>query len=82
LHRRIFVAIRRKDPDEARRRMAEHPEDARELFKRATALEAQSSLQSRIGELASNISGISGPAGLPGAFSSAEDVLRLCSKIT
>jgi len=53
LHRRIFVAIRRKDADEARRRMAEHLEDARELFKRATALQAQSSLQSRIGELTS-----------------------------
>ena len=52
-HRRIFVAIRRKDADEARRRMAEHLEDARELFKRATALQAQSSLQSRIGELKS-----------------------------
>jgi GntR family transcriptional repressor for pyruvate dehydrogenase complex len=53
LHRRIFVAIRRKDADEARRRMTEHLEDARELFKRATALQAQSSLQSRIGELKS-----------------------------
>src|SRR5262245_24907625 len=51
LHRRIFLAIRRKDADEARRRMTEHLEDARELFKRATELQAQSSLQSRIGEL-------------------------------
>src|SRR5262247_2475544 len=56
LHRRIFVAIRRKDADEARRRMTEHLEDARELFKRATALQAQSSLQSRIGELTSTSS--------------------------
>jgi GntR family transcriptional regulator, transcriptional repressor for pyruvate dehydrogenase complex len=53
LHRRIFIAIRRQDADEARRRMMEHLEDARELFKRATALHAQSSLQSRIGELTS-----------------------------
>jgi DNA-binding FadR family transcriptional regulator len=53
LHRRIFVAIRRQDADDARRRMTEHLEDARELFKRATALQAQSSLQSRIGELTS-----------------------------
>jgi GntR family transcriptional repressor for pyruvate dehydrogenase complex len=53
LHRRIFVAIRRHDADEARRRMTEHLEDARELFKRAAALQAQSSLQSRIGELTS-----------------------------
>src|SRR5262245_29568265 len=57
LHRRIFVAIRRKDAEEARRRMAEHLEDARELFKRATALQAQSSLHSRIGELTSASSG-------------------------
>jgi GntR family transcriptional repressor for pyruvate dehydrogenase complex len=53
LHRRIFVAIRRKDAGEARRRMTEHLEDARELFKRAAALQARSSLQSRIGELKS-----------------------------
>jgi hypothetical protein len=33
--------------------MTEHLEDARELFKRATELQAQSSLQSRIGELKS-----------------------------
>src|SRR5215510_5198733 len=53
LHRRIFVAIRRRDADDARRRMKEHLEDAGELFKRATELQAQSSLQSRIGELTS-----------------------------
>jgi len=53
LHRRIFLAIRRRDADDARRRMTEHLEDARELFKRATALQAQSSLQNRIGELTS-----------------------------
>src|SRR5215510_11220738 len=53
LHRRIFVAIRRRDADDARRRMKEHLEDAKELFKRATELQAQSSLQSRIGELTS-----------------------------
>jgi GntR family transcriptional regulator, transcriptional repressor for pyruvate dehydrogenase complex len=53
LHRRIYAGIRRKDADEARRRMKEHLEDARELFKRATELQAHSSLQSRIGELTS-----------------------------
>jgi GntR family transcriptional repressor for pyruvate dehydrogenase complex len=56
LHRRIFTAIRRKDADDARRRMAEHLVDARELFQHATALQAQSSLQSRIGELTSTAS--------------------------
>jgi|GEM_PF-4014732 len=53
LHRRIFLAIRRKDADDARRRMTERLEDARELFKPTTALQAHSSLRSRIGELAS-----------------------------
>jgi GntR family transcriptional regulator, transcriptional repressor for pyruvate dehydrogenase complex len=57
LHRRIYTAIRRKDADEARRRMTEHLEDARELFVRASALQAQSSLQSRIGELTSAVDG-------------------------
>lgn len=57
LHRRIYTAIRRKDADEARRRMTEHLEDARELFVRASALQAQSSLQSRIGELTSAADG-------------------------
>ena len=51
LHRRIFLAIKRKDADEARRRMTEHLEDATELFKHATRLQAQSSLHNRIGEL-------------------------------
>lgn len=51
LHKRVYTAIRRKDPEEARRRMAEHLEDARQLFVRATDLHAQSSLESRIVEL-------------------------------
>jgi GntR family transcriptional repressor for pyruvate dehydrogenase complex len=54
LHRRIFAAIRRREADEARRRMREHLEDARDLFNRATALQARSSLQTRIGELTSS----------------------------
>jgi GntR family transcriptional repressor for pyruvate dehydrogenase complex len=62
LHRRIYTAIRRKDPDEARRRMTEHLEDARELFKRAAAMQAQSSLQNRIGELTSAAVGAAKPA--------------------
>src|SRR5205085_10837368 len=53
LHKRIYTAIRRKDADEARRRMTEHLEDARELFKRAAALHTQTSLGSRITELVS-----------------------------
>ncbi|MDX2041093.1 MAG: FadR/GntR family transcriptional regulator [Acidobacteriota bacterium] len=51
MHRRIFLAIRRKDADEARRRMTEHLEDTREFFKRATSLHVQSSLPSRISVL-------------------------------
>jgi GntR family transcriptional repressor for pyruvate dehydrogenase complex len=51
LHKRIFQAIRRGEPEQARRRMAEHLEDARDLLKRAVDLQAQSSLQERIGSL-------------------------------
>jgi GntR family transcriptional repressor for pyruvate dehydrogenase complex len=66
LHRRIYTAIRRKAPDDARRRMAEHLEDAKELFKRAAALQAHSSLQDRIGELTAATNGASRSAPAPG----------------
>jgi len=49
LHKRIYLAIRRGDAEQARRRMIEHLEDARDLLKRAVDLQAQSSLQTRIG---------------------------------
>jgi GntR family transcriptional regulator, transcriptional repressor for pyruvate dehydrogenase complex len=52
LHKRVYTAIRRNDPEEARRRMTEHLEDARELFVRAADLQAKTSLGSRIEELA------------------------------
>jgi GntR family transcriptional repressor for pyruvate dehydrogenase complex len=52
LHKRIYNAIRHKDPEEARRRMTEHLEDAMGLLSRAADLRAQTSLGSRIGELA------------------------------
>src|SRR5262245_14774598 len=48
LHKRIYVAIRRGEPEQARRRMTEHLDDARDLLKRAVDLHAQSSLQQRI----------------------------------
>ena len=48
LHRRIFNAIRKRDPEEARRRMREHLLDARELIAKATGWMDQVSIQSRI----------------------------------
>ncbi len=57
LHRRVFAAIRRHDQDEARRRMTEHLEDARDLLKRTAELQAQSSLHHRIGTLAGKTNG-------------------------
>jgi DNA-binding FadR family transcriptional regulator len=52
LHKRIYNAIRHKDPQEARRRMTEHLENAMSLLRGAADLRAQTSLGSRIGELA------------------------------
>ena len=48
LHRRILNAIRKRDPDEARRRMREHLLDARELIAKASGRMDQVSIQSRI----------------------------------
>ena len=58
LHKRVFAAIKRHDAAEARRRMAAHLEDARDLLKAAADLQDQSSLHNRIGAL---LSGTSGP---------------------
>ncbi|MFN7927985.1 MAG: FadR/GntR family transcriptional regulator [Blastocatellia bacterium] len=56
-HKRIYAAIKRKNAEEARRRMAEHLEDAQDLLKQAADWHAQSSLQNRIGELAAKTPG-------------------------
>lgn len=47
LHRRIFHAIRKRDPEEARRRMTEHLEDARGLLLRTAERQAQVGIRSR-----------------------------------
>lgn len=49
LHRRILNAIRKRDADEARRRMSEHLLDARKLINKATEKMGQSSI---IGQIA------------------------------
>jgi GntR family transcriptional repressor for pyruvate dehydrogenase complex len=51
LHRRIYTAIRKRDPVEARQRMIEHLTDARDLLVRATERQSQSQVQKRIGRL-------------------------------
>lgn len=48
LHRRIYQAIKKRDQDESRRRMAEHLIDARELLTRAAERQNHSQLQTRI----------------------------------
>ena len=47
LHRRIFHAIRKRDPEEARRRMTEHLEDARGLLLRAAEKQVRVDVRSR-----------------------------------
>ncbi len=47
LHRRIFHAIRRRDAEEARRRMTEHLDDARGLLLRAAEEQASVGVRSR-----------------------------------
>jgi GntR family transcriptional repressor for pyruvate dehydrogenase complex len=51
LHQRIYAAIRKRDPEAARRRMAEHLGDARNLLAMAAEKQAQSRLKQRIGAL-------------------------------
>lgn len=48
LHRRILAAIRKRDPDEARRRMSEHLQDARRLINKATGSKGQAEILERI----------------------------------
>ena len=48
LHRRIYQAIKRQDAEEARRRMAEHLENARDLLARTVDDDARTSLANRI----------------------------------
>ena len=52
LHRRILNAIRKREPEEARRRMSEHLLDARDLIFKATGRLDQASIQERISEVA------------------------------
>lgn len=47
LHRRIFHAIRKRDAEEARRRMREHLDDARGLLLRAAEEQASEGVRSR-----------------------------------
>ena len=51
LHKKIYTAIRRRNPGAARVRMAEHLEDAKSLFMRASERREQRRLQARIGTL-------------------------------
>src|SRR5262249_507971 len=50
-HQRIFSAIRRREPDEARKRMSEHLLDAKGLLERANDRRQTTRLQSRITEI-------------------------------
>lgn len=51
LHKRIYAAIRKRDPEEARRRMTEHLVDARDLLVRAAEQQARTRLRKRIGAM-------------------------------
>jgi GntR family transcriptional repressor for pyruvate dehydrogenase complex len=51
LHKRIYAAIRKHDPDAARERMLEHLRDATSLLARANDLQAQVKLGDRISAL-------------------------------
>lgn len=50
LHKRILNAIRKRDPEEARRRMSEHLLDAKALIDKATGRLDQASIHERISE--------------------------------
>jgi GntR family transcriptional repressor for pyruvate dehydrogenase complex len=56
LHRRVLAAIAKGDPAEARKRMAEHLEDARELLERGAARQVQRKLHRRMAALAPSLS--------------------------
>ena len=57
LHRRILNAIRKRNAEEARRRMREHLLDARELISKATGKMDQVSIQARISKVAGGRTG-------------------------
>ena len=48
LHRRIYQAIRKREPDESRRRMTEHLLDARDLLTHAAEKQSHFQMQARI----------------------------------
>lgn len=48
-HRRVFAAIRRKDPEAAHLRMVEHLRDASTLIDRAEASQVRNTLQGKLG---------------------------------
>jgi GntR family transcriptional repressor for pyruvate dehydrogenase complex len=52
LHRRIYVAIRKGDPEEARMRMVEHLSDAKGLLLRSHEAHQQSKMEDRLLNLA------------------------------
>lgn len=54
LHRRILSAIRKRNPEEARRRMSEHLMDARKLINRAAGQMDQEKIQRRIEKYAAS----------------------------
>jgi GntR family transcriptional repressor for pyruvate dehydrogenase complex len=63
LHRAIYVAIHRRDSEEARRRMAEHLLDVRSLLQRANDEHHRSRLQRRITTLSATRHGVGPPGG-------------------
>ncbi len=55
LHRRIITAIRKGDADEARRRMAEHLQDATALLAKTAAKQTETRLLTRLTKLAAQM---------------------------
>src|SRR5262249_6103526 len=51
LHTRIYAAIRKGDPEEARSRMTEHLMDAKELLRRSHESRRQSKVGDRLSKL-------------------------------
>ncbi len=52
LHRRIYAAIRKQDPGEARAQMFAHLTDAKQLLRRANEVQANGNLEARFSTLA------------------------------
>lgn len=55
LHNRIYAAIRRRDPAEARARMFAHLTDAKELLLRSHQAQAQSKMEDRFSKLSASL---------------------------